>query len=151
MNEAISKTRELSRGLLPVESDAQGLMSALEQWAGEVENLYGITCRLTCNAPILIHDESVATHAYRIAQEAVNNAIKHGHATRIDLKLEKADGGITMRIADNGVGLPPDAARRGGLGMRIMNYRAKMVGGTLHVERRPEGGTIVSCHLPSGV
>lgn len=85
VNEAISKTRELSRGLLPVEADELGLMSALEQWAGEVENLYSIMCQFTCNTPILIHDESVATHAYRIAQEAVNNTIKHGEATRIDL------------------------------------------------------------------
>ena len=80
VNEAINKTRELARGLLPVVSDARGLMSALQQWAGEVEDLFGISCRFQCFAPVLIHDDTVATHLYYIAREAVNNAIKHGHA-----------------------------------------------------------------------
>ena len=80
VNEAIHKTRELARGLLPVVSDAQGLMSALQHWAGEVEDLFGISCRFQCDTPVLIHDDAMATHLYHIAQEAVNNAIKHGHA-----------------------------------------------------------------------
>ncbi len=78
VNEAIHKARELSRGLLPVVSDAGGLMSALEQLAAEVEDLFGISCRFECDQPVLIHDNDAAMHLYHIAQEAVNNAIKHG-------------------------------------------------------------------------
>ena len=78
VNEAILKTRELSRGLLPVVSDAHGLMSALRLYAAEIEDLFGITCWFQCEEPVLIHDTPMATHLYHIAQEAVNNAIKHG-------------------------------------------------------------------------
>src|SRR4029077_14266750 len=83
VNEAIDKTRELARGLLPVVSDAQGLMSALRQWAGEVEDLFAVSCRFQCVTPVLIHDAIVATHLYHVAREAVNNAIKHAHPRQI--------------------------------------------------------------------
>ena len=92
VNEAIYKTRELARGLLPVVSDAHGLMSALQQWAGEVEDLFGVSCRFECFAPVLIHDDTVATHLYYIAREAVNNAIKHGHASQIVIRLGRRSG-----------------------------------------------------------
>ena len=83
VNEAINKTRELARGLLPVMSDAQGLMSALQRWAGEVRDLFHISCRFECEEPVLIHENTLADHLYHIAQEAVNNAIKHGRAKNI--------------------------------------------------------------------
>ena len=87
VNEAIHKTRELARGLLPVVSDAQGLMSALQLWAGEVEDLFGISCRFECETAVLIHDDAMATHLYHIAQEAVNNAIKHGRTRNVLIRL----------------------------------------------------------------
>ena len=87
VNEAIYKTRELARGLLPVVSDSQGLMSALQLWAAEVEDLFGISCRFQCDPPVLIHDYTMATHLYHIAQEAVNNAIKHGDPRKILIQL----------------------------------------------------------------
>jgi len=81
VNEAIHKSRELARGQLPVVSDSQGLMSALQLWATEVKkDLFGVSCRFQCERPVLINDDSMATHLYHIAQEAVNNAIKHGNA-----------------------------------------------------------------------
>jgi PAS domain S-box-containing protein len=150
VNEAISKTRELSRGLLPVGSDAEGLMLALERWSAEVSDRYGINCRFLCEETVLIDSENVATHLYRIAQEAVNNAIKHGRPTRIDISLTHAGSGLGMSITDNGVGLPEDLPSSTGLGLQIMNYRAKMIGGTLRVERQLDGGTIVTCQLQSG-
>ena len=91
VNEAIHKTRELARGLLPVVSDAQGLMSALQQWAGEVEDLFAVSCRFQCLAPVLIHDDTVATHLYYIAREAVNNAIKHGRPSGFMIRLAADD------------------------------------------------------------
>src|SRR5271154_6293981 len=87
VNEAIHKTRELSRGLLPVVSDSQGLMSALQMWAAEVEDLFGVSCRFQCETPVLIHDDAMATHLYHIAQEAVNNAIKHGDPRKVLIQL----------------------------------------------------------------
>jgi PAS domain S-box-containing protein len=151
VNEAINKTRELSRGLLPVGSDAEGLMSELGRWVDEVSDRFGIACRFRCKDPIMIYSENVATHLYRIAQEAVNNAIKHGCPTHIDISLAQSVDGIRLSIKDDGVGLPENLQTSAGLGLQIMNYRAKMIGGTLQVERAPEGGTIVACQLQPGM
>ena len=109
VNEAIHKTRELARGLLPVLSDPQGLMSALQQWAGEVEDLFQISCRFECDDPVLIHDERCANHLYRIAQEAVHNAIKHGKAKHIVIGLRTGDRGGVLTIEDDGSGIRRDA------------------------------------------
>jgi PAS domain S-box-containing protein len=151
VNEAIDKTRELSRGLLPVETP-QGLMCALERWSTEIENLFRIQCRFQCERPIHVYSENVATHLYRIAQEAVNNAIKHARPSRIDIVLEQEGDGVVMTIKDDGVGLPANRARSSkGLGLQIMEYRAKVIGGTLKVERGTQGGTIVTCQLQTGM
>ena len=106
VNEAIHKTRELSRGLLPVVSDARGLMSALEHYASEVEDLFGFACRFECDRPVLIYDESVANHLYRIAQEAVNNAIKHGRARTSSSGCARTATAPRSAITDDGSGLP---------------------------------------------
>ena len=105
VNEAINKTRELSRGLLPVVSESRGLMTALQQWAGEVEDLFGISCTFLCIEPVLIHDETVATHLYHIAQEAVNNAIKHGGPTHIVIALGASGSQGVLAITDDGSGI----------------------------------------------
>src|SRR5271169_4725325 len=102
VNEAIHKTRELARGLLPVLSDAQGLMSALQLWATEVEDIFGIACRFECGTAVLIYDDAVATHLYHIAQESVNNAIKHGRAHNILIGLTEENGRGTLLINDDG-------------------------------------------------
>jgi PAS domain S-box-containing protein len=148
VNEAIHKTRELARGLLPVVSDAEGLMSALQQWAGEVEDLFAVRCRFQCFTPVLIHDDTVATHLYYVAREAVNNAIKHGHAREIVIRLDADEHQGTLTIQDNGCGIPEIAAGNKGMGLHLMNYRARIVGGSLEVQRVPTGGTMVTCLFP---
>jgi PAS domain S-box-containing protein len=148
VNQAIDKTRELARGLLPVLSGADGLMSALRQWAGEVEDLFHVSCRFECAEPILISDVGAATHLYHIAQEAVNNAIKHGRSGRIVLSLGREDGVGVLTVEDDGVGLTTPPARHPGLGLRIMNHRAGMIGGSLEVRPGAVGGTVVRCRFP---
>jgi PAS domain S-box-containing protein len=150
VNEAIHKTRELSRGLLPVVSDARGLMSALEQYALEVQDLFGLACRFECDRPVLIYNETIANHLYRIAQEAVNNAIKHGHGKSILITLCADGDGVALSIRDDGVGLPEDVRNSTGMGLHIMNYRAKMIGATLRIRPHTEHtGTVVTCKLQS--
>jgi PAS domain S-box-containing protein len=148
VNEAINKTRELARGLLPVVSDAQGLMSALQQWAGEVEDLFAVSCRFQCFTPVLIHDDTVATHLYYIAREAVNNGIKHGHARHIAIRLAADQSQGVLTIQDDGYGIGSAVPGDKGMGLHLMNYRARMVGGSLEVQRVPTGGTIVTCLFP---
>ncbi|MGA7968973.1 MAG: PAS domain S-box protein [Terriglobales bacterium] len=148
VNEAIYKTRELARGLLPVVSDAQGLMSALQQWAGEVEDLFGVSCRFQCFTPVLIHDDTVATHLYYVAREAVNNAIKHGHARQIVIRLAADGHQGALTIQDDGSGIGNHVPGNKGMGLQLMNYRARMVGGSLDVRQVPTGGTLVTCLFP---
>ncbi len=147
VNEAINKTRQLAHGLLPVTSDAHGLMSALKRWAAEVEDLFHISCRLYVQSPVLIHDANVSTHLYRIAQEAVNNAIRHGRAKNIEISLSAKRGYGTLRMENDGFRLPESTTNHSGMGMQIMNYRARMIGGSLKVETGGVGVT-VTCHFP---
>ncbi len=148
VNEAIHKTRELARGLLPVVPDAQGLMSALQQWAGEVEDLFGVSCRFQCFTPVLIHDDTVATHLYYIAREAVNNAIKHGHGNQIVIRLAADQEQGALTITDNGSGFADIPANNAGMGRHLMNYRARVIGGSLEIQRAAAGGTMVTCIFP---
>lgn len=92
-----------------------------------------------------MYDNAAAVHLYRIAQEAINNAIKHGQASRILLGLSSANGQIILTIKDDGVGLPPNGHKSSGMGMRVMNYRAAMIGATVQVQNPPEGGVLVKC------
>jgi PAS domain S-box-containing protein len=148
VNDAIRKTRELSRGLLPVVSDAHGLMSALRLYATEIADLFGVPCRFQCEEAVLIHDTSMATHLYHIAQEAVNNAIKHGKARNIVMRLFAGDREGTLLIRDDGIGIARPLPPHTGVGLHIMNYRAGMIGGNLEVRREQPRGTAVICRFP---
>jgi len=148
VNEAIYKTRELARGLLPVVSESEGLMSALQLWASEVEDLFRITCRFQCDEPVLVHDVTTATHLYHIAREAVNNAIKHGEPRNIIIQLAAAQGRGTLLVRDDGRGISEASAGTQGMGLHIMNYRAGMIGGSLEVRNGTPRGTAVICNFP---
>ena len=102
VNDAIRRTKELSRGLLPVVSEADGLMSALRRRAGELEDLFQIRCHFICDEPVLIEDINVATHLYHIAQEAVNNGIRHGKSRNIVIRLARKNGTGILTIQDDG-------------------------------------------------
>lgn len=148
VNEAIHKTRELARGLLPVVSEEQGLMSALQLWAAEVEDIFGISCRFECGIAVLIYDDAMATHLYHIAQESVNNAIKHGHARNILIRLTAENKRGILLIKDDGVGMAEGRGNGQGMGLHIMNYRAGMIDGTLEVAPDSVKGTTVTCIFP---
>ncbi len=145
LKQAIEETRRVSRGLSPVRPEPDGLRAALGELAAHTRSVFAIDCRLRCPKPVPIPDSEAATHLYRIAQEAVNNALRHGRARRIGIRLDVRRGMLTLCIADNGQGIRPLSPRRKGLGMRVMQYRAGLLQGTLSVSRRPEGGTEVRC------
>lgn len=148
VNEAIRKTRELARGLLPVQSESSGLMSALERWAREVSDVFHLSCRMECREPVLIHENVLADNLYYIAVEAVNNAIKHGRAKNIVIRLGERNTGGVLMIEDDGAGFEIPAASPPGLGLSTMSYRAKMVGGSFEIQSAPGGGTVVTCFFP---
>jgi len=148
VNEAVSKSRELARGLIPVMSGTHGLASGLKQLSGEIEDLFKICCRFECDEQVLVSDVNAATHLYHIAQEAVNNAIKHGKARHVIIRLASTQHGCTLSVTDDGMGIPDTLPSEAGMGLHIMRYRASMIGGTLRVSHGEPGGTVVVCTFP---
>jgi two-component system sensor kinase FixL len=142
--QALTQTRNLARGLFPVEL-ASGVVQALKDLATTAEKLFNISCRLEADETIGVRNRTVAHHLFRVAQEAINNSVKHGRATQVLMNL-RSDGDIlTLTVRDNGIGLPDDAVQSKGLGLRIMSYRAQKIGGTLNIARGEEGGTVLTC------
>jgi PAS domain S-box-containing protein len=145
VNEAINQTRQLSRGLHPVSLDEDGLMSALRALAATTQNVYGVGCTFKCSNPVPVKDPSAAIHLYRIAQEAVTNAIRHGNTKQILLELSTDRDGTSLVIENDGRDFPAKLPKSKGMGLQVMNYRAEMIGGTLQVQPRAGGGTRVAC------
>ena len=148
---AMTQTRELARGLSPVRLEAEGLADALRELAAGTRKVFGCDCRFRCDPPVLVPDHTVAIHLYRIAQEAVSNALKHGQARRIDISLTAKGHSVTLAVKDNGTGIPRKLPKRKGMGLRIMRYRAEVIGGALLVEPVPGGGTRVVCTVAEGL
>jgi signal transduction histidine kinase len=150
LDQAITESRQLSRGLFPVRLAGEGLPPALEELAASTRDRFKIRCRFACEGPVAVPSGAMATHLYRIAQEAVSNAVKHSRAKRIAIRLCVRAGALELSVTDDGAGL--SAAKRTestGLGLHIMDYRARMIGGTLQVGPGRRGGTKVSCCLPT--
>lgn len=145
--EGIALSRKLAKGLHPVELEAEGLMQALEELAANSSDLFRISCRFECDSPVLIRDTTSSRHLYRIAQEAISNAVKHGKAKNISVQLETLDEGIALRVKDDGIGLPDPLPKTAGMGLRIMAHRTSMIGGTFSAKGEDGGGTVVSCIL----
>jgi signal transduction histidine kinase len=145
--EGIALSRKLAKGLHPLEMQADGLMEALDELAANSTALLKARCRFECDSPVLVHEGATSTHLYRIAQEAVSNAVKHGRAKNIVVQLEAVDDGIALRITDDGIGLPSPLPETRGLGMRIMAHRASIIGATFTAQRGDAGGTAIVCLL----
>jgi signal transduction histidine kinase len=145
LNDALGLTRSLARGLHPVALKSGGLMAALADLAERTAEMFQVGCRFTGPADEPRLSDSVATHLYRIAQEAVTNAVNHGKADIIIIKLDAAREHSVLSVADNGTGMPKLNPRRKGMGLRIMNYRADVIGGTLAFSTSGNGGTTVTC------
>jgi len=141
----IGETRMLARGLSPVEVEAKGLMAALEELASNTEKMFRISCRFECPAPVLVRNHAAATHLYRIAQEAINNAIKHGKAKRVVVRLSALREQARLTVTDDGIGFLHKPEQKGGMGLRIMKYRACMIGAELEIRRANGKGALVIC------
>jgi PAS domain S-box-containing protein len=149
LNSAASEARNLAHGLHPVRPEREGLMDALIGLAQMVSKLFQVDCTFRCDEPVLISNQSVATNLFRMAQEAVNNAMKHGRATRVHIALEQGSQGIALAIQDNGIGILAESPTSKGIGLRIMNHRAATIGATLTIGRAEEQGTVVRITLPA--
>ncbi len=150
LGEASLKLKRLVKGLCPVDLDARGVLSAIENLTERIQNMYGLQCNFSYDSSIMIHDNTVATSLYYIAQEAVYNAAKHANAKRIEITLfPDADGNYRLQVIDDGTGLPPSTARRRGQGLKIMRYRSEIINGVFEINKNRQSGTIVSCTIPA--
>jgi two-component system sensor kinase FixL len=147
VDDAITQARQLARGLQPVTLEAGGLTGALRGLCSKVEETFHVSCIFECDNLVLVHDNAAATHLYRIAQEAVSNAIKHGKARTIIMELSLIENGLILRVSDDGIGFSAQNTGGPGIGMHSMAYRARIIGGNLDVQRGPRGGTVVTCTI----
>lgn len=147
---AQAQVRDLARGLIPVEVDAAGLMAALAALAGRTRGVNGVRGTFDCPEPVMVEDNQTATQLYRIAQEAVANALRHSQARQLTIALAGDAQSVTLRVCDDGVGVPPEAAEGPGLGLKIMRYRAELLGARLSIAAAAPRGTLVTCSLTKG-
>jgi PAS domain S-box-containing protein len=143
--QALSQTRSLARGLFPVALESKGLIAAFRELATTVEEVFGVACMLDCDESVSIRDQIVATHLFRLAQEAVSNAVRHGKAKNVVIEFKRAGDYLALAVHDDGVGLPKEGPKAQGLGLKIMQYRAQKVGGVLNLQPGERGGTVVTC------
>ncbi|MCX7826014.1 MAG: CHASE3 domain-containing protein [Verrucomicrobiae bacterium] len=147
INTSIEQTRRVTRGLHPVSDEPTGLMVALQELVDHVRNVGKLACQFDCPQPVPIPSRAAATHLYRIAQEAVQNALRHAKATTITISLKSDEKTITLTVHDDGCGLP-DHRPKTGMGLEIMNYRAHTIGARIETRRAKDRGTVVRCTLP---
>ncbi len=150
LSDAIDHTRAITRMLYPIDLDSKDISFALRQLAARVKSLFHISCQFTCKKTLVVKRPDVAINIYRIVQEAVTNAIKHGKADSISINLKSSKNRITFTIRDNGTGLAADYEETEGMGLRIMKYRASMIGASLNIRSGTKSpGTLVTCSFES--
>ena len=150
LREAVAQTRFLARGLVPVGADPDALQLGLAELAERTGAIGKLRCTFECPRPVVVNDAFTAGHLYRIAQEAVNNAVKHARARHIVIRLEETAGRLQLTVKDDGNGLPSGRTNRGeGIGLRVMRHRANVIGAELTIDSRRGEGTMVCCSLPS--
>lgn len=144
LHDATALARELARGLDPLREGAAALPVALDQLAARTARLCGVSCEFHRLGDECALDPIAALHLYRIAQEALNNAVRHGHASRVRILLTCAEGILSLAITDNGAGLSPAVAPGSCMGLRVMEYRARSCGGLLRIDTTPGGGASIA-------
>lgn len=146
---SITISRRLSRGLFPIRLEGHGLHAALDTLAASTRERFGIACDFNSEPADIFTSQATATHLYRIAQEAVANAAKHSKARKITIGLRQDHSVLELTVSDDGNGFQPAKVQSSpGMGLHIMEYRARAIGGVTRLEANPGGGATLSCRLP---
>ncbi|MBN1699310.1 MAG: substrate-binding domain-containing protein [Spirochaetales bacterium] len=143
---SLEQTRSLAYGLFPVHLEENGILCALNDLSEKTRNQFRIKCGFEYKGDVAIKDNSVALHLFRIAQEAVHNAVKHAHPHNISIELSRKNGRISLSVKDDGKGFP-DSIDSKGMGLKIMRYRANIIGGKLYIQSKNHTGTLVTCTI----
>jgi signal transduction histidine kinase len=147
VEEAVELTRNLACTLHPIQFGADSLVDALQKLSANLSKAFNISCRLQHSGTVVLNDPKAGIHLYRIAQEAATNAIRHGGARNIVISLDASSKSVMLSVSDDGAGLTADAWTKKGMGLRIMEYRASMIGATFDIQNLPSGGTRAVCVL----
>ena len=145
---AIEQTRQMAKGLLLADIDVDGLASALEEFCRATTEQFRINCIFQSEIQFSLSENGAATQLFRIAQEAVRNAFRHSGAKNIEVRLARTGPTLILTIRDDGIGLPLPESRGQGLGLHIMEHRAKIIGSAFSIETPTQGGTVITCSLP---
>jgi signal transduction histidine kinase len=145
INEAIDQTRGVARGLFPVRLEEKGLVAALEELAANATEVFKIHCRFVAEGPPVLVENEIALHLYYIALEALANAAKHSSGSNVDITLQPSGDRWSLSIQDDGIGFSLPARNQEGMGLRILHYRARVIGATLNLHSQPGSGTTVTC------
>ncbi len=149
VNGAIESTRAMARGLAPVGADRGGLIAGLQSMAVRGMERYGVRAQFNTSLGVpLTLDDAAATHLYRVAQEAFTNAIRHGRVTQVIIELATTEETLTLSVQDNGRGFDERNTSNNGMGLKLMRYRAQMLGGDVTIANNKGGGVIVRCTCP---
>lgn len=150
VKEADEYARSLSHSLVPIDVDEEGMRYAFSQLASRAQKLFNILCQFEMKGKIQVKKGNISLHLYRITQEAISNAVKHGAADTIKISLVGQDHAIELTIEDNGVGFleKPDSEKKEGLGIHTMQYRAHILGGNFTIDKNTRGWTRVRCLIP---
>lgn len=150
LKRVLSQVRAISRGLVRVEVDAEGLMAALTELAAQTKELHGVNCTFECRQPVHVTDNQMATQLYCIAREAVTNALKHADAQNITINLEEDSDSIMLQVQDDGAGFGEPAGDAKGMGLAIMRYRAGLINAHLSIGSAKPSGAVVACKINKG-
>ncbi len=149
IDEAIRKVRRIAQGLGSVRLNADNFISALRRLASDAGEMYDITCGFDYDRMVVIHDDLTAINLYRIAQESITNAVKHGRAKNVWIELESQGDTLVLTVRNDGTAMEGRAGAKNGLGIRLMRYRADLIGGNLSIHSARGKGTVVRCTLES--
>jgi two-component system CheB/CheR fusion protein len=147
----LSQVRDISQGLIRVEVDPEGLTSALTELVERTTERHDVTCTFECPVPVSVEDNQMATQLYCIAREAVTNALKHSRARNITIRLEVEHNSVSLRVHDDGIGFAEPLPDARGMGLKIMRYRAEIIGGHLSVAPAEPAGVAITCTCIKGV
>ncbi|MFN2475006.1 MAG: PAS domain S-box protein [Chthoniobacterales bacterium] len=148
VEEAINQAHRLARGIAPVSLRRDGLMSALEELVKTMCQPEVVNCTFECEEPVYLDDNTTATHVYRIAQEAITNAMKHSKGSSVVLRIQRLPDGCELSVRDDGEGFAAGASTRQGRGLNIMKHRARLINGEVQVQPAHPRGTVVICRFP---
>jgi len=149
LKHACNEVRRISHGLQPVSTDPESLMTGIRNLVATAGSLNGATCLFRCNETVAVHNHDCANHLYRIAQEAIQNALRHGRPQEVIVSLTRRDGRVILEVQDDGSGFDPEVQTKSqGIGLSTMKYRAGAMNGFFEITRRPKGGVVVRCSVP---